>query len=187
MHEQYAMLSASPEKGDSKLVSNSQKLQQPSLQNHYQTTQTQQAMGQSGKTQNKSFDNQHQLYQNQQTPLIQNSQKLLGAGNSIVQSSSANTNSAANINKQQSNNSQTTHNAQAYDELKRRLLNEYKKLCSNKKSFDEQVRERYKNIKERSTSGKKSSNQHNSSSLSKKPNSSQTQQNSSKQTSNFNT
>jgi hypothetical protein len=28
-------------------------------------------------------------------------------------------------------------NAQAYDELKRRLLNEYKKLCTNKKSFDE--------------------------------------------------
>eukprot|EP00349_Pseudokeronopsis_sp_Brazil_P012037 CAMPEP_0202980440 /NCGR_PEP_ID=MMETSP1396-20130829/86370_1 /ASSEMBLY_ACC=CAM_ASM_000872 /TAXON_ID= /ORGANISM="Pseudokeronopsis sp., Strain Brazil" /LENGTH=31 /DNA_ID= /DNA_START= /DNA_END= /DNA_ORIENTATION= len=30
-----------------------------------------------------------------------------------------------------------SHNAQAYDELKRRLLNEYKKLCTNKKSFDD--------------------------------------------------
>ena len=38
-------------------------------------------------------------------------------------------------------------NGQAYDELKRRLLTEYKKLCSTKKTFDDQVRERYKNIK----------------------------------------
>ena len=48
-------------------------------------------------------------------------------------------------------------NPSAYDELKRRLLNEYKKLCQNKKSFDEQVRERYKNIKQRAASGKKPS------------------------------
>ena len=44
---------------------------------------------------------------------------------------------------------------QAYDELKRRLLNEYKKLTSNKKSFDDQVREKYKNLKQRTVSGKK--------------------------------
>jgi len=43
--------------------------------------------------------------------------------------------------------SQNNSNAQAYDELKKRLLNEYKKLCTNKKSFDEQVRERYKSLK----------------------------------------
>lgn len=44
---------------------------------------------------------------------------------------------------------------QAYDELKRRLLNEYKKLTSSKKSFDDQVRERYKSMKQRGVSGKK--------------------------------
>jgi hypothetical protein len=51
-------------------------------------------------------------------------------------------------------------NIQAYDELKRRLLNEYKKLTSNKKSFDDQVRERYKSLKQRAASGKKSSAAH---------------------------
>jgi hypothetical protein len=44
-----------------------------------------------------------------------------------------------------------------YEELKRRLLSEYKKLCTNKKSFDDQVREKYKNIKQRASSGKKTS------------------------------
>jgi molybdenum-dependent DNA-binding transcriptional regulator ModE len=43
----------------------------------------------------------------------------------------------------------------SYEELKRRLLGEYKKLCTNKKSFDDQVREKYKNIKQRASSGKK--------------------------------
>jgi len=51
-------------------------------------------------------------------------------------------------------------NSHAYDELKRRLLNEYKKLCTNKKSFDDQVRERYKSMKDRqgSQGTKKSQN-----------------------------
>lgn len=49
-------------------------------------------------------------------------------------------------------------NGQAYDELKKRLLNEYKKLCTSKKNYDEQVRDRYKNLKQRSNSGKKSAN-----------------------------
>lgn len=38
-------------------------------------------------------------------------------------------------------------NLQAYDELKKRLLSEYKKLTSGKKTFDDQVREKYKNLK----------------------------------------
>ena len=46
-------------------------------------------------------------------------------------------------------------NIQAYDELKKRLLSEYKKLTSGKKSFDEQVREKYQNLKQRAVSGKK--------------------------------
>lgn len=46
-------------------------------------------------------------------------------------------------------------NIQAYDELKKRLLSEYKKLTTGKKSFDEQVREKYKNLKQRAVSGKK--------------------------------
>lgn len=46
-------------------------------------------------------------------------------------------------------------NIQAYDELKKRLLSEYKKLTSGKKSFDEQVREKYKNLKQRAVSGTK--------------------------------
>jgi len=39
-------------------------------------------------------------------------------------------------------------------------LSEYKKLTSGKKSFDEQVREKYKNLKQRAVSGKKASNHH---------------------------
>jgi hypothetical protein len=39
--------------------------------------------------------------------------------------------------------------------LKKRLLTEYKKLTSGKKSFDDQVREKYKNLKQRAVSGKK--------------------------------
>jgi hypothetical protein len=50
-------------------------------------------------------------------------------------------------------------NLQAYDELKKRLLSEYKKLTTGKKTFDEQVREKYKNLKQRAVSGKKSSSQ----------------------------
>ena len=50
--------------------------------------------------------------------------------------------------------------AQAYDELKKRLLSEYKKMSNNKKGFDEQVREKYKNIKQRAVSGKKPANSH---------------------------
>ena len=40
-------------------------------------------------------------------------------------------------------NSATNSNNVAYDDLKKRLLNEYKKLCSSKKNFDDQVRDRY--------------------------------------------
>jgi hypothetical protein len=50
---------------------------------------------------------------------------------------------------------QDPSNLQAYDELKKRLLSEYKKLTSGKKSFDEQVREKYKNLKQRTVSGTK--------------------------------
>ena len=50
--------------------------------------------------------------------------------------------------------------AQAYDELKKRLLNEYKKMANSKKSFDDSVREKYKNLKQRTASGKKSASQH---------------------------
>eukprot|EP00347_Sterkiella_histriomuscorum_P010654 403375442 len=67
---------------------------------------------------------------------------------------------------------QAPGNIQAYDELKRRLLNEYKKLTTNKKSFDDQVRERYKNMKQRAASGKKNPSASNPISLS----SNQTQQ-----------
>lgn len=49
---------------------------------------------------------------------------------------------------------------QAYDELKKRLLNEYKKLTTGKKTFDEQVREKYKNLKQRAVSGKKNQSAH---------------------------
>lgn len=49
---------------------------------------------------------------------------------------------------------------QAYEELKKRLLNEYKKLTTNKKTFDEQVREKYKSLKQRAVSGKKTQNAH---------------------------
>jgi hypothetical protein len=53
-------------------------------------------------------------------------------------------------------------NMQAYEELKKRLLNEYKKLTTNKKTFDEQVREKYKSLKQRAVSGKKTTGGSNS-------------------------
>lgn len=58
-------------------------------------------------------------------------------------------------------------NSHAYDELKKRLLNEYKKLCTNKKSFDDQVRERYKSMKERQGSSGNTNKKQNTSQIEK--------------------
>jgi hypothetical protein len=44
--------------------------------------------------------------------------------------------------------------------LKKRLLSEYKKLTSGKKTFDDQVREKYKSLKQRTVSGKKTQSTH---------------------------
>lgn len=130
----------SPEKGEKKhsqLVQHLQNNQNPKYSSTGQNYPS--AKIQSGKSQglhqtgNKSFDGHHSSIQS----------------NSML----AQKQGAPNSTMKQGQNS----NAQAYDELKKRLLNEYKKLCTNKKSFDEQVRERYKSLKQRSASGKKTS------------------------------